>query len=274
MSDAREKRETAEESIYLNFSDINPRADITQFGRVFPTGEYAMSRRILRHFFDYIVSGHGYVTRGGETFRVSAGDLVYIRKGTFADYGADKADPYGKYWIGADGSLLDVLADEYLDGRDIVIRHGVSPEDFLRLGDLLTEKNTRERDVTHALFDLFFLLSGFGTAEKETGGLAGELREYIYSLVDGDFSLDEASERFHVSKRHLIRVFKERFGRTPGAYHAAAKLSAARRYLSETELSVGEIAARLGYCDQSYFSASFRKTFGVYPTKWRAENRI
>ena len=56
--------------------------------------------------------------------------------------------------------------------------------------------------------------------------------------------------------------------------NAAAKLDAARRYLSETELSVGEIAARLGYCDQSYFSASFRKTFGAYPTKWRSENRI
>lgn len=278
MAGIRETRETAgggaEELLYLNFSDINPRADITQFGKVLPVGRYAMSRRIARHFFDFIVSGHGYVSLGGRTIEVAAGDLVYIKKGTFADYGADRNDPYEKYWIGADGTLLDAFAAEYLGGREIVIRHGVSQEDFLRFRELLTEKKTREKDVTHALLDLFFLLSDVGASEKETAGLAGELRDYIDSHVSGDFSLDEASGHFHVSKRHIIRVFKERYGRTPGAYHAAAKLDAARRYLSETELSVGEIAARLGYCDQSYFSASFRKTFGAYPTKWRSENRI
>ena len=56
---------------------------------------------------------------------------------------------------------------------------------------------------------------------------------------------------------------------TPGAYQCEQRLQAAARYLTETELSVGAIAAELGYCDQSFFSTAFKKHFGVYPLAWR-----
>ena len=32
------------------------------------------------------------------------------------------------------------------------------------------------------------------------------------------------------------------------------------------------IAEELGYCDQSFFSTSFKRRFGVYPLAWRELN--
>ena len=36
-----------------------------------------------------------------------------------------------------------------------------------------------------------------------------------------------------------------------------------------TDLSVTEIARKLGFCDQSYFSACFKKKYGNYPSIYR-----
>ena len=67
----------------------------------------------------------------------------------------------------------------------------------------------------------------------------------------------------------MLRVFKEKFGVTPGAYHSEIRLVAAERYLSETQFSIGEIASVLGFADQSFFSTAFKKKYGVYPTAYR-----
>ena len=48
-----------DENIYVNLTNLNPRANITQFARVIPNRSYAFSRRLGRYLFDYVVSGHG-----------------------------------------------------------------------------------------------------------------------------------------------------------------------------------------------------------------------
>jgi AraC-like DNA-binding protein len=49
-------------------------------------------------------------------------------------------------------------------------------------------------------------------------------------------------------------------------------MAEARGLLSETELTVAEIARRVGISDPGYFSRQFRSTHGASPREWRAQS--
>jgi transcriptional regulator GlxA family with amidase domain len=49
----------------------------------------------------------------------------------------------------------------------------------------------------------------------------------------------------------------------------ALRLDAARRMLVETDRSIKEIAAAIGYAHASHFSTAFRRQFGVTPSQQR-----
>ena len=265
-----------DENIYVNLTNLNPRANITQFARVIPNRSYAFSRRLGRYLFDYVVSGQGYVVRDGKRIRVGAGDLIYMKKGAVIEYGADAEEPYAKLWVSVDGSVADALAKAYLSDETIVIRHNVPEDIFLTLRSIFATTGFDERRVTHFICDLFMTLADISAPVRisdDKRELSERFREYIDRRITERFTLDEAAEVFHVSKRHLIRVFKEKYETTPGAYHAESKFSAACRYLAETTYTVGEISAMLGFCDQSFFSTAFRRRFGVSPVEFRKNER-
>lgn len=47
------------------------------------------------------------------------------------------------------------------------------------------------------------------------------------------------------------------------------RLEESERLLSETNLQVREIAARVGYLDEKYYSKLFKKSTGIKPTEYR-----
>lgn len=264
------------ESIYLNFFNNDKKGYITQLGRVLPIPGYIHTDRYLtRHLFDYVVSGHGFVTVDGRREEVSAGDFIFIRKGIIASYGTDSTDPYEKLWLGADGPAIDALIDCYLGDETLIIRHGWRTEPFLRLKSIVASSGYAEKRIMSILLELILDLAGVPDSDNSGGefrnDLAANVRRYIDDRIIERFSLDDIAEQFHVSKRHMLRVFKEKYGVTPGAYRSESRLIAASRYLSETNFSIGEIASLLGYSDQSFFSTAFKKKFGKYPTAYRRD---
>ncbi|MEM9763085.1 MAG: AraC family transcriptional regulator [Pseudomonadota bacterium] len=69
----------------------------------------------------------------------------------------------------------------------------------------------------------------------------------------------------------FLQVFKALTGRTPQAYQAALRISAARRLIVESTLSFGEIARRTGYPSQAALSMACRRQYGASPRSIRAQ---
>jgi AraC-like DNA-binding protein len=63
---------------------------------------------------------------------------------------------------------------------------------------------------------------------------------------------------------------RRRTGRTVGDWIIERRMTEARRLLSDTRLTIAEIARRVGISDPGYFSRQFRRTHGVSPRKWRS----
>lgn len=71
------------------------------------------------------------------------------------------------------------------------------------------------------------------------------------------------------SLRQLQRRFQSTFGITPQEFLLRTRVLEATKLLEQTAFSVGEIAVRCGFVDQSSFSQHFRKRTGVSPGTYR-----
>jgi transcriptional regulator GlxA family with amidase domain len=72
------------------------------------------------------------------------------------------------------------------------------------------------------------------------------------------------------SQRDLEARFARAFGATPRQVYGHIRLTAAHRLVTETPISVAEIAGRTGYDDASAFTRAFRREFGDTPRALRA----
>jgi AraC-like DNA-binding protein len=92
---------------------------------------------------------------------------------------------------------------------------------------------------------------------------------YIDSNIYSDISLDLMAEHFGITKMHIIRVFKRKFGITPMQYLIDKKISVAKSLLCGTVMPIKEIASLLRYSNTQHFSSSFKTATGITPNKYR-----
>jgi two-component system response regulator YesN len=78
------------------------------------------------------------------------------------------------------------------------------------------------------------------------------------------------SERFAVSRCHLSRAFHTGHGMTLTTFIKRQKLLRAERLLAaDRDVTIKELAARLGYADHKYFIARFKDQWGESPGRYR-----
>ena len=97
--------------------------------------------------------------------------------------------------------------------------------------------------------------------------LLQEIRDHYASFVLKDFAA-----RLHVSSAYLSRVTKEATGRTCTELLQRERIRAAKRYLRDTDLSVMEICAAVGYNNGSYFYRLFKEETGCLPQAMRVNS--
>jgi len=95
---------------------------------------------------------------------------------------------------------------------------------------------------------------------------------YIRHHYTENISLTKLATFAFVSPKYFSRLFKAHTGLTVSEYTQKLRIQNACGMLKNTDLSVGEIADRLGYSDVKYFSAVFRRLTGISPTGYRREN--
>ncbi|HEX5706912.1 MAG TPA: AraC family transcriptional regulator [Pyrinomonadaceae bacterium] len=93
--------------------------------------------------------------------------------------------------------------------------------------------------------------------------------ELMHSRLERDLPLEEIASAAHLSPFHFARLFKKLTGATPHAYLAQLRAERARALLAETDLSITEVASRVGYMSPSHFAKAFRQASGLSPRAFR-----
>jgi len=96
----------------------------------------------------------------------------------------------------------------------------------------------------------------------------------VEELLSVPVDLNVLERRLRVSRSTLGRLFRSEAGISPREYWIRRKIHRAKYYLSCTDLSIKEIAYRLGYSSQFHFSGEFRKRLCLSPTEFRKNNSV
>lgn len=103
----------------------------------------------------------------------------------------------------------------------------------------------------------------------KSDNLYREICQHIRRTHNGKVSLDELCAATNYSKSYISHVFKSRSGMTINQYVNHLRIGEAKSLLTNTNMSVQEIAMTIGFTDSNYFSNVFRASTGVSPREWR-----
>lgn len=121
----------------------------------------------------------------------------------------------------------------------------------------------RRMDVGHKYEDV--------TMESADDKLFNRINESVKKhLDDSEFSVVTLADEVGLSRVHLNRKMKERYGVSPSVYIKTFRLKQAAYLLVNNKVNVSEVAYTVGFSSHSYFSNSFHEFFGLSPKEFVA----
>jgi AraC-like DNA-binding protein len=82
--------------------------------------------------------------------------------------------------------------------------------------------------------------------------------------------VDDLARAAGLSRAHFSREFRATFGESPHSYLLTRRMERAAALLRATDHSVADICLSVGLQSVGSFTTSFKRTYGVSPTAYRA----
>jgi len=186
---------------------------------------------------------------------------------------------WSEHWIGCDGPVVrSLVRNGFFSPRRPVLR--VREEDLLLAAfssviDAVRAGRPAVQQVASgaALYIMSLLYSALQPGQEGSRNVARAIHEAMHRMADDPAqpapSLPELARRLGVSYTWFRRTFAHHTGLSPHQYRIQIKLGRARTLLSETALTVKEVAFRCGFESEHYFSRLFKRKTGVAPREWR-----
>ena len=222
---------------------------------------------------EYVLSGAGGLEINGHSFRPEKDSVYVLARHSTHTYWPDRADPWQKLFFVISGDMMHYLFRAYAMEEVYYIpncpglkRHF---EAMLALNQNAPDTNSRAALIFHQFVE---------EAARIVYGMSAELPPEVEQLknaldesLESGFKLESCAAKLGFSEAHLIRSFSQAFQTTPYEYLMNRKIETAKRLLLYSRLSIKEIAARLSFSDQYYFSNYFKRKTGASPRCYRTQ---
>jgi AraC-like DNA-binding protein len=214
--------------------------------------------------------------------------LFLIPSGSLIREVAAEIDP-----AAADGPVVRLPPGAPLDGRTFAIsrlaaRHLASGTG--RAGAAAPADPSRARELLYELLRRTIRAAGRGEPGRPGAGafhrsvhsgatlrarreIVEEAKEFLTARMAERISLDDLARRVYVSPYHLARLFRAATGFSVHGYLVDLRLRNGLDRIGATgghADGIGEVGVRLGFNSHSHFTASFRRAFGLAPSRLEA----
>lgn len=109
--------------------------------------------------------------------------------------------------------------------------------------------------------------------EQANGRLTQAQMNKLVSRVnarsDRRLTVAEMAETVGLSESWFANVFKQTTGKTPLQWQLGTRIDIAKKLLMESDLTLVDVAAQLGFSDQAHLTKAFRQIAGETPAAWR-----
>lgn len=252
---------------------------------------YSIHPRVLHKHNDflellYVRSGTGIYIVDEQRYNISEGDIIICNAGVLHDEDPSQAQDLNTYSLALADIAVRGLPPNCLISPEYspVFPAGERAQTFGELmGMIHSLLATDPKGATEtcnylaaALISKLLLVirqyceTEGNTVRSRTDIIAGQVKHYIDTHFDEQFTLQDISDAIRVSPYHLAHMFKETTGYSPMQYTVRRRLGEAQSLLITTSLSVTEIAVSVGFGNPCHFNTMFSKYIGMSPSRYRS----
>jgi AraC family transcriptional regulator, arabinose operon regulatory protein len=237
------------------------------------------------HFvLHYVLRGKGLVQTKAGRQRLEAGDGFLFFPGQPCWYRADEEDPWTYTWVGFAGRYADHLARQagFSEEKTVWRAEADAPlrRYFRQLAGLAPSASPLPSPRATGI--LYLLLDRVGSfmkpvREAPNGILSSAVKRaflFVEQHFDKGIGVSDIARCIGMERTYFSDLFKRAAGITPSRYLQAYRIARAERLLAESDLSVKEIAASVGYRDYFVFTKCFKKTHFCTPREYRAMKSV
>lgn len=143
--------------------------------------------------------------------------------------------------------------------------------------DELGETRFQQKEMLYHLFSSFLVLAERikRRSQPQTTEAKGDyevlyaFRKAIEQQLSQPLTVNELSDQLQVNNKKLSALTQAYLHQTPAQFIASRKALEAKRLLSNTKLSIKEVAFALGFDQATYFTKFFKKQAEVTPKEFR-----
>ncbi len=248
--------------------------DIIHFqicGITYPDKRYEIIRYSSRvACIEYIEEGTGMVEIGDKDFSPSEGDTYFLQTGPDHHYWSDGNQPWKKYFLNVSGRLLESLIGGYGLNNKFHFKGLDIKDELCRMIDIAKKEDVDcTAELIGILNEIFLKMYNSVKTNKNQDSTAVRMKEFLNGRLLESFRMEELCDYIGKSESRCIQIFKSAYGITPYAYLLNEKINLAKQMLKNTNMSVKQIAYRLKFADEYYFSNVFKSKTGLSPLRYR-----
>lgn len=220
------------------------------------------------HEINYVIRGKYRLKMGRHEFRAAPGDAFYVPVNTWheSDYPKlPETQLFTFQWSSAWKKPMPEFAAKVQDASMRLLM-------ALRwLSELWPHEEAGDRRCSMGLWlAVMEEYRRLSTVDVRKRSPITRAKDVLESHYHRQLQVSEISEMVGMSKGHFIRSFKAELGVTPNQYRLKMKVAAAMRLIQASNLTLEQIAARVGVTDAAYLCRLIKKEHGRHPSSFRS----
>lgn len=264
---------------------MKPDIHIVNWGHEDCKPNHQFGPTVRNHFlFHFVTKGEGTFTCKGKTYPIKAGQGFIIKPGELTFYQASGTDPWSYRWVGYNGTdALALTREAGLATANVFDASPISHIDSILAGiedDITTFASLLPGEMC-ALGGLYRFLFKAGASRIKEQDDSESVRMqyfdkaclYLRANFERGVTIAQTAAFVGLSRSQLFRVFKQCADASPEEILLRLRLDRAKELLSQTNMSVKEIAISCGFSSTAHLCSQFKNRAGMTPGTYR-ENKL
>ena len=228
--------------------------------------------------FVYITRGDGVFILNGKRYPVSPGDLIIANPNTLHALLSDSGIDYHCMLIRPDFFSKDDI--NTMSFKSLIKSDKTIESIFAELKSEyvfeLAAADIMKKAIVYRL--IAYLARNYSKPtlskediERRTAALSRirKVEDFVSKNYKNKISTSDLAKIFYVSENHFCRLFKKTVGISAIEYINEDRIGKSELLLSQTDLSITEIAAEVGFENANYFARVFNKIRKESPSEYR-----
>jgi AraC-like DNA-binding protein len=244
--------------------------------------DWSKGRVLDCHALVYISNGRGsFESRRSVRQTIEAGQVIFLFPGVWHRYRPDAATGWNEHWVGFDGDVARRwVKHKFFSPRLPVFKPGQEEKWLGLFTELITVIKLNRPALQQVMAGFTAQMLGLLYSGQQAG-LAGDDQALLIvqsaiakmqNELESGLNAQALARELKVSYSSFRHTFQQHTGSGPHQYLLELRLVRARNLLTQTALSVKEIAQQAGFDDEHYFCRFFKMKTGMTPGQWRTRS--